>query len=163
MATPQWIIYLAPWASPAVSAISAGLSYFFYRRTSTLNRTLSDRSVRMEAQKMLLEFNKQLIADSALWAIFDADQEGFEIKLKEKEFQLKLRAVGNLVLNMFDLTLSQIPAGPERDAWLNYFKDVVARSTILVQILKDHEDRAVYTTEFLEVWKEVRNSTLNMN
>src|ERR1035437_10696549 len=142
-----WIKYLAtqlaPWASAAVSAVAVLLSFLFYWRNRTLTQALSDRSVRMEAQKLLLEFNKQLIADPNMWWIFDNEQDSAE-KVTERSCQLKLRALGNLVLNMFDLTLSEIPKGPERTAWLNYFKDSVTRSTILRQILEEHQGRAVY-------------------
>ena len=150
----DWISVWQPWASPAVSAIAAALScYFFWR-----NRTLSDRSVKIEAQKLLLEFNRQLIADPKLWAIYDAEGEAFKDQLTDKEFQLKLRAIGNLVINMFDLKLSQLPKGPERDAWHGYFKDTITRSQILRKILTDHEGRDVYTPELLESWKEIKKS-----
>ena len=158
MQAANWISDFAPWASAAIAAISAALSYLFYWKNSTLNQNLSDRSVRMEAQKMLLEFNKQLIADPALWAIYDTERDGFESRLKEKEFQLKLRAMGNLLINMFDLTLSQVPAGPERTAWLSYFRNVVSRSTTLEMILKEHDELDVYSPEFLAEWKALKGS-----
>ena len=66
--TPSWAERYLP---VTVSIIAAALSCLFFVLTRALNKEIAKRTVRIEAQKLLVEINKQYLSNPALFAIYD--------------------------------------------------------------------------------------------
>src|ERR1700691_5494871 len=55
------------------SLIAVTATYLIYRKTRALSSGLADRTVRIEAQKLLLEINKQFVSNPELLAVYDEE------------------------------------------------------------------------------------------
>jgi hypothetical protein len=111
------------------------------------------QETRGEAQKQLIEINKQQIADPRLVALYDDDQSDFEQELKNPVFMHKLRSFAYMKLNMFELVLAHLPEdGKDSPVWLAYFQDSIARCTIMRQVIAENE--ALYSPRLIEAWRK---------
>ena len=70
------------WVTSAalVALVSMVIAAIYYYRTLKLSARIADRAVTVEAQKLLLEVNKVLVADPRLFAIY---KEGDELRVLE--------------------------------------------------------------------------------
>ena len=92
-----------------VSGVAALFSYIFFWKNRGLNRQIADRTVTIEAQKLLVEINKQYIAHPPLFAIYD-DYQGREgLLATDPTLTEKIKALGYLKLNIFELVYSVMP------------------------------------------------------
>ena len=155
---------IGPVVSTCAAVLSAGLFLWNFR----LSRRLADRSLNLEGQKMLIEINRQLIADPWLWALYD-DHEvrkdpDFEGKCGQSIcFQAKLRAFAYLSINMFEIVLAEIPS-PKRKGrrnesavWIDFFEHAIAESSIVREILEHPHTVQVYSPALMghyARWKE---------
>ena len=127
-----------------VSAFSALWAYFSFRKAQEANK----RALIMQGETFLLEANKMIMADPLLLAIFD----DAPIRKEHPEetagtvFQVKLEAFADVLLNMFDVMLSELPnpskavaelqrlgakAHSRSDIWIRFFLDTVAGSSLV--------------------------------
>jgi hypothetical protein len=150
---------------PLVSLIAAALSILFFVFSFRLSKRTSDRSLNLEAQKMLLELNRQLIADPQLWSIYDDHpiRAAPEFDASSQQFQGKLEAFAYLYLNMFEIVLFEARESSKRgerdppSLWLKFFHFTVARSSIVRTILEGPDSNQLYNPVLLahyEQWKK---------
>jgi hypothetical protein len=131
-ATPQralaWITGIS---AAGLSATVASLGYM-------LNRQVAFRSATIEAQKMLLEINKQYVQNPKLLHI-----EGEPLDPSaDAAFMAQLRAMVYLKLNVFEVIFAVLPSGVERDTWINYFRASLDKSSLLSDELE--RNRGIY-------------------
>jgi hypothetical protein len=126
---------------------------------------MADRSLNLEAQKMLLEINRQLIADPWLWSIYDehavrADAD-FSAKCAESRlFHAKLEAFAYLCLNAFEVILAEARGRRnESNIWADFFRDSVARSTVVRSILERPDASRIWSPILIERYEEWKSST----
>ena len=134
-------------SAAGVSAVIASLGYM-------LNRQVAIRSATIEAQKMLLEINKQYVADPTLLYI-EGEFSG-SVELTET-FNAKLRAMAYLKLNVFEVIFAVLPAGAERETWVKYFASSLSKSSLLADELEKNQD--IYHTALIDaydLWKSNR-------
>ena len=156
---------------PIVSIVAAILSFVYFWRGFRLSKRMTDRSLNLEAQKMLLEINRQLISDPWLWSIYDdhpvrSDSE-FESKCGQSRlFQAKLQAFAYLCLNMFEVVLAEAPE-PEQQGhrnasnhWVDFFRHAVSRSTVVREILEASEARQLYDPVLIALYTEWQRSAV---
>lgn len=141
----SWITGIS---AAGVSAVIASLGYM-------LNRQVAIRSATIEAQKMLLEINKQYVANPALLHI-EGEYAG-SVVLTDAEFNAKLRAMAYLKLNVFEVIFAVLPAGAERETWVKYFASSLRKSDLLADELEKNRD--IYHTALIDaydVWEKNR-------
>jgi hypothetical protein len=125
---------------PLISVVAAALSGVCFWLNFRLSRRMADRSLNLEAQKMLLEINRQLISDPWLWSIYDEHpvrtDADFDAKCaKSGVFQAKLEAFAYLCLNAFEVILAEPPEPAQRgkrnesNVWVDFFHNSLARSS----------------------------------
>ena len=110
---------------------------------------MTDRSLNLEAQKMLLEVDRQLIADPLLWAIYDDHPVRTAPSFDDKShiFRAKLEGLGYLMLNMFEVVLFELSEKRTREnregtrVWNQFFHHTVEHSSVVRSIL-DRPDSA---------------------
>jgi hypothetical protein len=117
-----------------VSSIAASLSFIFFNKNRELNKQIADRTVTVEAQKLLVEINKQYITCPNLFAIYD-DYPKREELLRDAELSEKVKALGFLKLNVFELVYAVLPQG---GAWQAFFEDSLAHCSVLRDELGKH-------------------------
>jgi hypothetical protein len=135
-------------SAAGVSALVASLGYM-------LNREVAFRSATIEAQKMLLEINKQYVANPKLLHI-EGENVG-SVDLTDAAFYLQLKAMAYLKLNVFEVIFAVLPAGAERKIWVSYFASSLSRSGLLVDELETNRD--IYHTTLIneyDVWKRTQ-------
>jgi hypothetical protein len=114
-----------------VSLLGAATSALYARKSALQNRQIADRTVTVEAQKLLLEINKQYISDPNLFAIYD-DHPGRDQLLKnDPKFLEKIKAMGYLKLNVFEVIFEVLPNLNAYPAWAAYFEDSIRRCSVL--------------------------------
>ncbi len=105
----SWVAWIS---AGGISAAVAILAY-------DLNREVAIRTATIEAQKMLLELNKQYVAKPELLYI-EGEYIG-SVDLKNVAFLAQLKAMVYLKLNVFEVIFATLPRGSEREAWIRYF------------------------------------------
>lgn len=159
---------------PLISVLAAALSVLCFRLNFRLSKRMADRSLNLEAQKLLLEFNRQLISDPWLWSIYDdhpvrKDPE-FQTKCGNSAlFHGKLLALAYLVLNMFEIVLIEVPE-PDQDnprdisnVWVNFFHYTMARSSVVRGILEGESTARLYNPVLVHLYREWKKSTGEVN
>lgn len=159
-----------------VSSVAVGVSFIVYRKTTELSRKIADRTVTIEAQKLLLEINKLFVSDPRLLIIYRPGDEihdlikqvGEETK-KElsakapqqlqaiepvENFAGKLAALGFMLLNVFEIVFAQMPSGPEYDTWVNYFKDTLKRCPTVCKALELPEAKVIYHPKLMAAYRD---------
>jgi hypothetical protein len=133
----SWIGPLATWVAAAIAVISVYVNW-------KVSSAISDRTVTIEAQKMLLEINKQYISDTALLAL-----EG-EASAKSLDPAAKLRAMAYLKLNVFEIIFAVLVDQKARKAWTTYFEKSLTKSALLGEELE--KNREIYHEDLLNAY-----------
>jgi len=161
---------LKDYVGPLISVLAAVLSVVCFWLSFKLSRRMADRSLNLEAQKMLLEINRQLIADPWLWSIYDEHavrtDADFGPKCAESAlFHAKLEAFAYLCLNAFEVILAEAPKPARRghrnesNIWADFFRDSVARSSVVRSILERSDASRIWSPILIECYQEWRSST----
>jgi len=114
----------------ALAAVVGGLGL-------RLNRVVAFRSATIEAQKMLLEINKQYVAHPELLYL---EGEHVGPVPTDDTFKARLKAMTYLKLNVFELIFAVLPGGRERETWVRYFEWSLCKSTVLTDELVKNRD-----------------------
>jgi hypothetical protein len=156
-----WTGDIGPLVSMGAAALSALCLWLNFR----LSRRMADRSLNLEAQKMLLEINRQLISDPWLWSIYDdhpvrTDPEFGRKCGRSGLFQAKLQAFAYLKLNMFEVILAEVPE-PARhglrnasNVWLAFFHYTIAKSSAIRDILERPDAAQLYNPVLIGLYEE---------
>jgi len=153
---------------PLVSILGAALSWAFLFRNYRLSRRMAERSLNLEAKKMLLELNRQLISDPWLWSIYDehavrADANFDTNCANSGIFHAKLEAFAYLCLNAFEVILAEAPKPAKRghrnesNIWVDFFHDSLARSSVIRGILERPDTPKLWSPILIaryEEWKK---------
>jgi len=180
-------------SSAVVAVIALIVSVAVYRKTSELSKKIADRTVTIEAQKLLLEINKVLVSDPRLFALYQqSDQIHKSITEIEEELNStanadllkavgiaqadtnlagKLAALGFMQLNVFEIVFAQMPRDvDEYQTWKNYFEDTLGRCPTVKKLLELKEAKAIYHKDLMksfEDWeekeKEKKNATKKLS
>lgn len=147
--------------SAVVSIIAAGLSFYFFIRNLSLAEKNAERTVTVDAQHLLLEINKQYLSDPALFAIYD-DWPGRAQALQDPTFADKLKALGYLKLNVFEIVFDALsPQSDAYGAWVAYFDDSLRRCSVLRYELGKQPE--IYGTKLLAAfdrWQETGSAKI---
>ncbi len=146
-------------ASSTLSIIAAGLSFFYFLKNRKLSKEIADRTVTIEAQKFLLEVNKQYISEPKLFAIYDDFPGRDELFKTRPDLLEKVKALGYLKLNVFEIVYSVLPEG---GAWQAYFEDSLKRCSLLRQELTEQE--SIYDKNLVAAykrWKDKQPASVN--
>jgi hypothetical protein len=149
-------------AAPLVSMFAAAISILFFVLSFRLSRRMADRSLNLEAHKMLLDLNRQLIADPRLWVFYDDHPLCNDRELNDKSplFRAKLEAFAYLQLNMFEIVVLEVPepsTGEDRNpsnVWCDFFFDTLARSSVMRSILDRPNSAKIYNTVLLMLYDQ---------
>lgn len=121
----------------AVSLFGAFVAIVYYYKNLKLSQHVADRTVTVEAQKLLLEVNKQFVSDPDLLAIYD-DHPNRETLLRDKlGLREKIEALGYMNLNVFEIVFAVLPMGSQATTWVSYFQDSLKRCAVI----RDELDR----------------------
>jgi hypothetical protein len=141
-------------ASSTLSLIALGLSFFYFRRNRKLSKEIADRTVTIEAQKLLLEVNKQYVSDPRLFAIYDKYPKRDELFRKEPDVLEKVKALGYMKLNIFEVVYSVLPEG---GAWQAYFEDSLEKCSLIREELTNQEK--IYDKNLVAAYKRWKEKT----
>jgi hypothetical protein len=136
----------------ALIPLSGSIWVFF--KTRAVGAQIADRTVRIEAQKLLLEINKQYVSNPALLGIYDEnfEQLSFEERNSSK-LKLSLRAMAYMKMNVFEIVFAVHPTGNERTAWLKYFKDSLDKCSMLREVICRY--KYLYSDGLINAYLEV--------
>jgi len=143
--------------SATVAALAAAASIIYFYRTLRLSRSVADRTVTFEAQKLLVEINKQFIADPSLFAIYDDNAENKKALDNDPKLKAKVAALGYMKLNVYEIVFSKLPNDSRDGAWKAYFLDSLDRCTVLGEELQG--SRAIYHPKLIEAYDEWARDT----
>jgi hypothetical protein len=132
-------------SAAGVSSVVAVLAY-------VLNREVAFRSATIEAQKMLLEINKQYVANPKL-LLLEGEHVG-SVDPTDADFNAQLKAMAYLKLNVFELIFAVLPGGAERETWVKYFRSSLSKSGVLADELGKY--RHIYHPALIDaydVWR----------
>jgi hypothetical protein len=129
---------------------------------------LADRGIYLEGQRFTIEICKQLIAEPALWLIYDDHplHGTLDFELDSQVEKAKLAAFAHLHLNMFEIVFAEAPNPNERerttsDVWIDYFHDTLTRCSSVRQVLADPSADRIWSPVMLaeyRKWKKLGNS-----
>jgi hypothetical protein len=160
---------------PIISGIAAIFSLVFFLRSQAISKRMAARSLNLEAQKMLLELNRQLISDPWLWVIYDKhklrEASGFACKSRDPVFQAKLEALAYLKLNMLEVILAEIPKSERtikpnvwarifrkgENTWVTFFRYTVKNSDPIRQILDKDENAQLYNQAVIKLYRQIKD------
>jgi hypothetical protein len=150
--TQQTALKLLAWTT-GISA--AGVSAVITSLTFMFNRQVAFRSATIEAQKMLLEINKQYMANPKLLCL-----EGENVAVVDQTdttFNAQLKAMAYLKLNVFELIFAVLPGGPERETWVRYFDRSLTNSPFLAdELVKNQEVYHAALMKAYNIWNSKR-------
>jgi hypothetical protein len=158
-----------------VSSVAVGVSFIVYRKTTELSSKIADRTVTIEAQKLLLEINKLFVGDPRLLTLYSPGDQIHELikqvgeearkdlssrapKLLQaiepvENFAGKLAALGFMLLNVFEIVFAQMPSGIEYDTWVNYFRDTLKRCPTVCKSLELPEAKMIYHPKLMAAYR----------
>jgi hypothetical protein len=141
---------VAALASACAAIVAYRFSKSSFQQTVKLTTQIADRSVSFEAQTLLLEINKQFIADPSLFAIYDDSVNNSHALEISPKLKAKVEALGHMKLNVFEIVFAKLD--PPNEAWTNYFKDSMARCSVL----RDELDRypEIYNKKLRNAYEE---------
>jgi len=122
--------------------------------TLALTKRTADRTVSVEAQKLLLEINKALLAEPQLFSIYKPDDELHPLIAKHGG---KLVAFGCLMINLFEIVFAQMPRGREHTTWQGYFEDSLDRCPLICDLFELREADKIYHENLMaayRAWKQ---------
>jgi hypothetical protein len=132
-------------SAAGVSTVVASLAYM-------LNRETAFRSATIEAQKMLLEINKQYVANPKLLHLEGEDIGSLDPT--DTAFKAQLKAMVYLKLNVFEVIFAVLPAGTERDTWIKFFEWSLNKSAVLAdELVKNRDIYHAALIDAYDVWK----------
>jgi hypothetical protein len=156
---------------PVVSVVAATASAVCFWLNFKLSKRMADRSLNLEAQKMLLELDRQLMSDPWLWSMYDdhpirlsPDYE--RLCARSPVFQAKLEAFAYLKLNMFEIVLVEAPeptaTGTRNysNVWLDYFHHTVARSSVIRAIFERPDASQLYNPLLIELYRQWKDANV---
>jgi hypothetical protein len=140
-----------------ISFLSAVLSFVFFLLNFRLSRKLSDRSTTIEAHKLLLDIDKQLISDPRLWALQDNHPVAAALREEPADPLLagKLDAFAYLVLNTFEILLAVHPGARDKrgnaeyETWRRFVHNTLKSSAALRRTLESPAMSGLYGAELL--------------
>jgi hypothetical protein len=136
----------------ALAVVSAIFSLYFFIENRKLSRGIADRTVTFEAQKLLLEINKQFIADPTLFAIYDDDPKHRKALENDSQLKAKVDALGYMKLNVFEVIFAQLPDAQRDAAWNAYFLDSLDRCSVLAEELRI--SKPIYHPKLVEAYEK---------
>lgn len=157
------------WVTSAalVALVSMVIAAIDYYRTLKLSARIADRAVTVEAQKLLLEVNKVLVADPRLFAIYKEGDElrvliakypsGGKAEADISDLPGKLVALGSMLINVFEIVFAQLPEGPAHITWKAYFEDSLSRCPVICDLLELKEAGKIYHANLMaafRLWRE---------
>jgi hypothetical protein len=142
--------------SAVVSIVAAVLSIFFFLMNYLLSTRIANRTVTIEAQKMLLEINKQYIQDPDLFAIYDSHPNREQLLKSQSGLEKKIEALGFLKLNVFEAVFAVLPRGSSYGAWKAYFEDSLQTCGVLQEELDRHG--GIYHPNLIHAYVEWKKS-----
>jgi hypothetical protein len=157
-------LVFSSWADPSTSQkvlswatgiSAAGVSAFVGILAFQLNRGVAIRSTTIEAQKMLLEINKQYITFPEL--LYIENEHVGPVDPEEPKTKAKLKAMVYLKLNVFEVIFAVLPEGPERETWLKYFEASLSKSDLLAKELDRHHE--IYHPALIDAFTDWKNAT----
>ena len=128
----SWASWLGSVAAWVAAAIAFGSAYANWK----MNKRNTNRAAAIEAQKLLLEINKQYILDPALLALEGEAPPGM------KASDEKLRATAYLKLNVFEIIVATLSDKEVLEPWTAYFEESLTNSNILSEELRKR--RGIY-------------------
>jgi hypothetical protein len=140
-----------------IPLFAAVCSLYFFFKNRDLSKGIANRTVTFEAQKLLVEINKQFIADPSLFAIYDDIQENKKALDSSRRLKDKVRALGYMKLNVFEIVFSVVPDVSEDGPWKAYFLDSLDRCSVLADEIKTF--KAIYHCRLVEEYEEWVNDT----
>jgi hypothetical protein len=135
-----------------VSLLGAIGAFIYFLRTRTLSIDVAERSASFEAQKLLLEINKQFLADPALFAIYDDNPDNANALKANPKLKASVEALGYMNLNVFEIVFAKLPAKSRQGAWTAYFLDAMDRCSVLGEELK--VNRRIYHAELIKAYDD---------
>jgi hypothetical protein len=153
-------------AGPIVSMFAAAISILFFVLSFRLSKRMANRALNLEAHKMLIDIDRQLIADPRLWAFYDDHPVSKDQELNESslQFRAKLEAFAYLQLNMFEIILLEIPEPAEgmdrnhSNVWCDFFFDTISRSSLARSILDRPNSGKIYNIVLLALYDQWKSS-----
>jgi hypothetical protein len=151
----------SPWTiSLVVSILSLAVSgytaFYLFGKNYELNRAIAERTVTIEAQKLLLEINKQFVSCPDLFAIYDDYPGRHDLLVSEPKLLPKLRAIAYMHLNVFEIVFAVLPRGTSRKTWVKYFEDSLNRCSLLHDELNVNPE--IYHADLIAAYISWRNS-----
>lgn len=117
------------------SAMASLLGAFISGLAYVLNRSIAYRTATIEAQKLLVEINKQYISCPKLLLI----EENYNTStITDEDFRAKLKAMVYLKLNVFEVIFATLPYGRVRNTWKAYFNESLDKCSLLGDELEAH-------------------------
>jgi hypothetical protein len=135
-----------------VSLLGALGSLVYFCKTSRLSRHNADRTVTFEAQKLLVEINKQFIADPSLFAIYDDNPENKKALERYPKLKAKVEALGYMKLNVYEIVFAKLPDDSREGSWKGYFLDSLDRCSVLAEELE--VSQPIYHPNLIHAYKE---------
>jgi hypothetical protein len=131
--------------SALVSLFGAFIALLAY----LLNRSTAYRTATIEAQKMLVEMNKQYISDPKLLLI----EENYDASKITAEELAKVKAMAYLKLNVFEVIFATLPWwGQVRKTWTTYFEVSLNNCPLLGEELE--KNRIIYQRGLIRQYDE---------
>lgn len=127
--------------------LASGYTAFFVQRVS------ARRTVMIESQKLLLEINKQFVSNPDLFSIYDDYPRPPQL-VSDKAFEEKLKALGYMHLNVFEIVFAVLPWGASRKTWREYFRDCLNRCSVLPQELESNP--GIYHSTLMKEYRKWR-------
>lgn len=169
------------WISSAALVALAGMAFtvIYYYLNLELSKGIADRTVILEAQKLLLEINKALLTDPRLFSIY---KEGDELHVLIAKYAAgnnsespnggltisdlpgKLVAFGCMLINVFEIVFAQLPKGLEHNSWQEYFEDSLNRCPVVCDLLELSEADKIYHPNLMDafrLWKQKKSQPVS--
>jgi hypothetical protein len=159
-------IALTGFVGPLVSMLAAAISAVFFVLSFRLSRKMADRSEHMEAQKLLLEVNRQLIADPRLWGLYDDHpvRKDGSFDLDSPLFVAKLEAFAYFKLNMFEIILVHAETTRSKrkraasNSWHDFYIYSIAHSSMTRSILDRPDSVHVYNPVLMKLYTDWKST-----
>lgn len=135
-----------------VSVVAALFSFYFFNENRKLSRQIADRTVSFEAHKLLVEINKQFVADPSLFTIYDDNLENRKALANDRALKAKVEALGYMKLNVFEIVFARLPDDVRKKGWNGYFLDSMDRCSVLAEELRI--SGSIYHPELIRAYQE---------
>jgi hypothetical protein len=151
--TEKYVPSLAVFVSIIAAVLSVGFNIVFFILNRDLNKQIAERTVTIEAQKLLLEINKQYLSCPDLFAIYD-DVAAIRPGAIDDNLKKKIEALGYMKLNIFELVYEVLP---NADPWKAYFEDSLKRCQVLREELNRELGTGLYNRKLIKAYTDWLN------